>query len=139
MKGNAMAANAPQAHAAARAPRFNLARLRDFALIPALVILFVLGAFVSPSFLTEANLISILGASAALALVVLAESLIIITGKFDLSVESTVGIAPAVGAMLVIPAASGGFGTEWPLVCWRFSPSARWSGSSTASWWSSCG
>ncbi|MFW6167519.1 ABC transporter permease [uncultured Ralstonia sp.] len=110
-----MAANAPQAHAAARAPRFNLARLRDFALIPALVILFVLGAFVSPSFLTEANLISILGASAALALVVLAESLIIITGKFDLSVESTVGIAPAVGAMLVIPAASGGFGTEWPL------------------------
>ena len=46
---------------------------------------------------------------------VLAESLIIITGKFDLSVESTVGIAPAVGAMLVIPAASGGFGTEWPV------------------------
>lgn len=115
MKGNAMAANAPDARAAARAPRLQLARLRDFALIPALVILFVLGAFVSPSFLTEANIISILGASAALALVVLAESLIIITGKFDLSVESTVGIAPAVGAMLVIPAASGGFGTEWPL------------------------
>nr|WP_296228148.1 ABC transporter permease [Ralstonia sp. UBA689] len=111
-----MAANAPDARAARQAPRFSLARLRDFALIPALVILFVLGAFVSPSFLTEANLISILGASAALALVVLAESLIIITGKFDLSVESTVGIAPAVGAMLVIPAASGGFGTEWPLV-----------------------
>jgi simple sugar transport system permease protein len=69
----------------------------------------------SPSFLTPANLVSILGASAALALVVLAESLIIVTGKFDLSVESTVGIAPAVGAMLVIPAASGGFGTAWPV------------------------
>lgn len=98
----------------ARSP-LRLGRLRDFALIPALVILLVLGALVSPSFLTADNLIGILGASAALALVVLAESLIILTGKFDLSVESTVGIAPAIGAMLVIPAASGGFGTEWPL------------------------
>jgi simple sugar transport system permease protein len=97
------------------AGRLALHRLRDYALVPALALLFVLGALTSPSFLTPANLVSILGASAALALVVLAESLIIITGKFDLSVESTVGIAPAVGAMLVIPAASGGFGTEWPV------------------------
>ena len=93
------------------AGRLALHRLRDYALVPALALLFLLGALTSPSFLTPANLVSILGASAALALVVLAESLIIITGKFDLSVESTVGIAPAVGAMLVIPAASGGFGT----------------------------
>ncbi|MFC4522326.1 ABC transporter permease [Cupriavidus pinatubonensis] len=89
--------------------------LREVALVPALLILIVLGAFISPSFLTQANLISVLGASAALALVVLAESLIIITGKFDLSIESVVGIAPALGAMLVIPAASAGFGTEWPV------------------------
>lgn len=97
------------------ARRLALHRLRDYALVPALALLFLLGALTSPSFLTPANLVSILGASAALALVVLAESLIIIAGKFDLSVESTVGIAPAVGAMLVIPAASGGFGTEWPV------------------------
>ncbi|SMG58638.1 ABC transporter permease [Paraburkholderia susongensis] len=94
--------------------RFELARLRDLALVPALALLIVIGAFVSPSFLTRANLISVLGASAALALVVLAESLIVLTGKFDLSLESTVGIAPAVGAMLVMPAASAGFGTQWP-------------------------
>ena len=119
MKANAMTINEAGAARAvtgkSEAKGFKLERLRDFALIPALIILFVLGAFVSPSFLTQSNLISILGASAALALVVLAESLIIITGKFDLSVESTVGIAPAVGAMLVIPAASAGFGTEWPV------------------------
>jgi simple sugar transport system permease protein len=90
-------------------------QLREFALVPALLILIVVGAFISPSFLTQANVISVLGASAALALVVLAESLIIITGKFDLSIESVVGIAPALGAMLVIPAASAGFGTEWPV------------------------
>jgi simple sugar transport system permease protein len=104
------AASAPRGKRA----RFELARLRDLALLPALALLIVIGAFVSPSFLTRANLISVLGASAALALVVLAESLIVLTGKFDLSLESTVGIAPAVGAMLVMPAASAGFGMQWP-------------------------
>ncbi|HYQ65771.1 hypothetical protein [Actinophytocola sp.] len=86
-------------------------RLRELALLPALVVLLIVGALVNDSFLTTGNLISILGASAALALVVLGESLVLISGKFDLSLESTVGIAPAMGAMLVIPS---GFGTEWP-------------------------
>lgn len=87
------------------------ARLRELALLPALAVLLVIGAIVNDSFLTTGNLISILGASAALALVVLGESLVLISGKFDLSLESTVGIAPAVGALLVIPS---GFGTQWP-------------------------
>ena len=98
----------------ARGARIELARWRDLALLPALALLIVIGAWVSPSFLTRANLVSVLGASAALALVVLAESLIIIVGKFDLSLESTVGFAPALGAMLVMPAASSGFGWQWP-------------------------
>lgn len=91
-----------------------LVRLRDLALLPALVVLIVIGAFVSPVFLNQANITTILTSSAALALVVLAESLIIITGRFDLSLESTVGIAPAIGAMVVLPAASFGFGLELP-------------------------
>ncbi|MFE9995231.1 ABC transporter permease [Streptomyces avermitilis] len=91
-----------------------LRRARELALVPALLLLLVLGAFVNDSFLTERNLISILGASAALAMVVLAESLVLITGKFDLSLESVVGIAPAVGALLVLPAAQSGWGTEFP-------------------------
>ena len=88
----------------------RLPRLRELALVPALVVLLIIGAVVNDSFLTTGNLISILGASAALALVVLGESLVLISGKFDLSLESTVGIAPAVGALLVIPS---GFGTQW--------------------------
>jgi simple sugar transport system permease protein len=100
--------------ARSRRVRIEFARLRDLALVPALALLIVIGAFVSPNFLSRANLISVLGASAALALVVLAESLIVLTGKFDLSLESTVGIAPAIGAMLVMPAASAGFGWQWP-------------------------
>ncbi|MEU9287984.1 ABC transporter permease [Streptomyces sp. NPDC048275] len=90
-----------------------LRRARELALVPALLVLLVLGAIVNDSFLTERNLISILGASAALAMVVLAESLVLITGKIDLSLESVVGIAPAVGALLVLPAAQSGWGTEW--------------------------
>ena len=92
----------------------RLAGLRDLALLPALIALVIVGGFVSPSFLTHANMVSILGSSAALAFVVLAESLVIITGKFDLSLESIVGIAPALGAMLVLPEASSGFGIELP-------------------------
>jgi len=96
-----------------RGQRMDFARWRDLALLPALILLMAVGAWVSPSFLTRANLISVLGASAALALVVLAESLIVIVGKFDLSLESTVGFAPALGAMLVMPATSAGFGWQW--------------------------
>ncbi|KOV52742.1 ATPase [Streptomyces sp. AS58] len=98
--------------AAGQARTVLLRRARELALLPALVLLMVLGAVVNDSFLTERNLISILGASAALAMVVLAESLVLITGKFDLSLESVVGIAPAVGALLVLPVAQSGWGTE---------------------------
>ena len=71
---------------------------------------------VSPVFLSQANITTILTSSAALALVVLGESLVIITGKFDLSLESTSGFAPAIGAMVVMPAANYGFGFELPTV-----------------------
>lgn len=89
-------------------------RLRDLALVPALIVLVILGALLNGEFLTYANIISILGASAALALVVLGEGLILISGKIDLSLESTVGIAPAVGALVVLPTASSGLGWQWP-------------------------
>lgn len=89
-------------------------RLRELALVPALIVLVVLGGLVNDTFLTKANLISVLGSSAALALVTLAASLILIGGEFDLSLESTVGFAPALGAMVVLPASAAGFGTEYP-------------------------
>jgi simple sugar transport system permease protein len=99
---------------AAAYSRLRAFSLRDLALLPALIALIVVGALVSPVFLNAANIITILTSSAALALVVLAESLIVITGKFDLSLESTAGFAPAIGAMLVLPAANFGFGIEVP-------------------------
>ena len=104
----------PEARVAPAAGKIVVARLRDLALLPALVLLVVIGTLVSPVFLTSGNINTILTSSAALALVVLAESLVIITGKFDLSLESVYGFAPAIGAMVVVPAANFGFGFEWP-------------------------
>ncbi len=104
-------ARAPEAPATGKV---LAARLRDLALLPALAVLIVVGTVVSPVFLTSGNINTILTSSAALSLVVLAESLVIITGKFDLSLESVYGFAPAIGAMVVVPAANFGFGFEWP-------------------------
>jgi simple sugar transport system permease protein len=87
-------------------------RLGRVALIPALVLLMVVGSLSNEAFLLPANLITILQQSSILALLVLAESLVLITGKFDLSLESTVGLAPMIGGWLVTATAIGGSGWE---------------------------
>ncbi|OUC98019.1 ABC transporter permease [Streptosporangium minutum] len=104
----------PVATLPAQGRRFQLGRFRDLTLVPVIIVLLIVGSFVDPVFLTAGNLTNVLQQQSALALVVLAEALILIAGKFDLSLESTVGMAPAVGVMLVIPVAAGGFGLELP-------------------------
>ncbi|WBB67928.1 ABC transporter permease [Micromonospora sp. WMMD812] len=94
--------------------RLPLARLRDLALVPAILLLVVVGALIDPVFLSAANITNVLQQQTELALLVLAEAIILIAGKFDLSLESTIGLAPALAVALVIPAASNGLGTELP-------------------------
>lgn len=106
----------PQTELPAPPRRRKALWLRELALLPALIVVFVIGGLVDDTFVGWSNIVSILTASAALSLVVLGESLVLITGKFDLSLESTMGLAPALGAMVVIPAASAGFGVELPVV-----------------------
>jgi simple sugar transport system permease protein len=84
--------------------------LSSVALIPALMLLVVVGSIANDAFLLPANLLTILQQSSILALLVLAESLVLIAGKFDLSLESTVGLAPMIGGWLVTSAAIGGSG-----------------------------
>lgn len=95
-------------------PRVRLARFRDLTLVPVILLLLVVGAFLDPTFLTTGNLTNVLQQQAAISLVVLAEAMILISGKFDLSLESTVGMAPAIAVMLVVPASAGGFGLGLP-------------------------
>ncbi|GAA4447192.1 ABC transporter permease [Phytohabitans houttuyneae] len=95
--------------------RVQLARFRDLALVPAILLLVIVGAIIDPVFLTKANITNVLQQQTELSLLVLAEAIILIAGKFDLSLESTIGLAPALAVGLVIPVASNGLGTELPV------------------------
>jgi simple sugar transport system permease protein len=92
-----------------RAPA--LARLRDVALVPAILVVAVVGWIVSPVFLSSDNLINVLQSMSEIAIVVLAETIVLITGKMDLSLESTFGLAPGIAAWLIVdPAITHGLG-----------------------------
>jgi len=87
--------------------RIPLARLRDLALVPAILIIAVVGQIVSPVFLQPDNLLNVLQTMSETALLVLAETMILIVKKMDLSLESTMGLAPGVAAWLVVPVGAG--------------------------------
>jgi simple sugar transport system permease protein len=84
-------------------PRLRLVRLRDFALIPAIIAIMVVGYWVSPVFLERENLTNILQQQSEISLLVLAEAMVLLCGRMDLSLESTFGLAPGIAAWLVLP------------------------------------
>src|ERR1700682_1852488 len=86
---------------------------RELTLVPVIVLLMIGGAIVNPVFFTSSNLIDVATGGAALGMVVVAESLILLTGKFDISLQGTFGLAPLLGAWLIAPKLSSGLGTEW--------------------------
>jgi simple sugar transport system permease protein len=93
--------------------RALLGSLRELALVPAIAVLLVVGVFTSPAFFTTANFSNTAQFSAALGMVVVAESLILLTGSFDLSLQSIYGLAPMIGAWLIVPKEAQGLGTHW--------------------------
>jgi simple sugar transport system permease protein len=89
----------------------NVSVLREVALLPVLVLLIVVGSVVSPAFFTVSNFAGIGEQSSALGVVVVGESLILLIGGMDLSLESTFGLAPMIAAWLIVPVAAYGAGT----------------------------
>src|SRR4051794_10651541 len=87
--------------------RIAVAHLRDLALIPAIIAIAVVGQLVNPIFLQSDNLINILQTMSEIAVLVLAQTLVLVVKKMDLSLESTVGLAPGVAAGLPVPAGAG--------------------------------
>jgi len=87
----------------------DLGRFRDLSLVPAILVLGVIGFIVSPAFLTSDNLIGVAQQSTELSLLVLATTLILVAGKMDLSLESTIGVAPVIAVWLVLPTSGGRF------------------------------
>lgn len=87
--------------------RVPLARLRDLALVPAILAIAVVGQFVNPVFLRSDNLVNVLQTMSEIALLVLAQTMVLIVKKMDLSLESTMGLAPGIAAWLVVSAGAG--------------------------------
>lgn len=97
--------------------RALMSSIRELALVPVIILLLIIGAFVNSTFFTVDNFINVAQESAALGLVVVAETLILLTGKFDLSLQSTYGLAPMLGAFMIVSKDGQGLGTNWnPLI-----------------------
>lgn len=87
--------------------RIALAKLRDLALVPAIVAICVLGQLVNPVFLHYDNLINVLQTMSEIALLVLGQTIVLVAGRMDLSLESTFGLAPGVAAYLTVTGGQG--------------------------------
>jgi simple sugar transport system permease protein len=105
------------ARRAGTAPRTRGSRLvtigviREATLIPPIILLIIVGTLVNGSFLTVSNFAGIGQQISALGVTVVGESLILLIGGMDLSLESTYGLAPMVAAWLIVPASAFGSGT----------------------------
>lgn len=103
--------SAPPSAPPPRSSSLALARLRDLALIPAIIAVAIVGSIISPVFLSSDNIINVLQSMSEIGILVLAQTIVLITGKMDLSLESTFGLAPGIAAWLVIdPALTRGLG-----------------------------
>ena len=94
------------------ARRLRLARLRDLALVPAIVADRDRRCDRQPGVPDHDNIINVLQSSPRSRLLVLAETMVLIAGRMDLSLESTFGLAPGIAAWLILPQTHGhGLGT----------------------------
>jgi ribose/xylose/arabinose/galactoside ABC-type transport system permease subunit len=76
------------------------------------VIALIVFSLLSPNFLTPTNLVNILVRVAALGLLVIGQSFTLITGNFDLSAESTMGLTAMVAGLLLAAPDRGGLGWQ---------------------------
>jgi ribose/xylose/arabinose/galactoside ABC-type transport system permease subunit len=76
------------------------------------LIALIIFSLLSDRFLTPYNLVNIFVRVAALGLLVIGQSFTLITGNFDLSSESTMGLTAMVGGLLIAATATGGLGWE---------------------------
>jgi simple sugar transport system permease protein len=87
--------------------------IRQAALLPVLVIILIVGASQSSAFFTVDNLVSGVGQQvSALGVTVVGESLILLIGGMDLSLEATYGLAPMIAAWLLVPKLAFGSGAQ---------------------------
>src|SRR5918999_2386733 len=78
-----------------------------------LIGVFLFFAVQTDKFLTPAAVRNILTSASVLGILVVAQTFVLITGNFDLSSESTLGLAAMVGLWLIVPAGTPTWGAGW--------------------------
>lgn len=87
------------------------------ALFPAIVVVCIAGTIVNPAFATQYNIFNnILAFSAALGLLVIAQSILLIGGYIDLSMQSVVGFSVVILCYLMGGSGAGGPGLGFPIL-----------------------
>lgn len=86
-----------------------------FTMYPVILLLVIVGALVAPRFLSFINIVNILEQVSVLGLTTIGLTLVLLIGRLDLSLEGIVGFAPMLAAVMLVPAAAGGFGIELPM------------------------
>ena len=86
--------------------------LRDFVLIPPILLIMLIGYLTTDNFMTWGILKIPIEQSTQIGILVLAEAMVLIIGRMDLSLESTFGLAPAAAVWMTVGAtmtSTGGF------------------------------
>jgi len=78
------------------------------------IVVFLFFSVASSNFFTPFNLLNIIPRVAALGLLIIGQSFTMITGNFDLSSESTLGLTAMVAGLLIAPKEFGGWGLMLP-------------------------
>jgi ribose/xylose/arabinose/galactoside ABC-type transport system permease subunit len=82
----------------------HIPTLLDHLIWVILVGVFIFFVFQSPVFLTSTNITNIFTAAAVLGILVVGQTFVLISGNFDLSSESTLGVCALFGMYLIVPA-----------------------------------
>lgn len=110
------AANAASRNRSSFFSTINKRNLQSLALVPAIIVVGMVGSLISPAFATQYNIFdNILAFSTALGVLVIAESILLIGGFIDLSLQSTVGFSVILFCYLMGGGASGGPGLGLPI------------------------
>ncbi|MGR9202319.1 ABC transporter permease [Rhizobium leguminosarum] len=80
----------------------------EWAILPVLVVVMIVGTLLNSAFLSYDNFYGVVQQASELGILTMGLTLVLIAGKFDLSLESTFGLAPMVGVYCLLEAGGSG-------------------------------
>jgi simple sugar transport system permease protein len=89
----------------------------EWAIVPVLIVVMIVGTLSNSAFLSYDNFYGVVQQASELGVLTMGLTLVLIAGKFDLSLESTFGLAPMVGVYFFLEAGGSGLNlTNSPLL-----------------------